>query len=114
MISSSFTNRVNPLSLYFNISGVTHWETYDVPTKEALVISGTKTDSGIKNLRYSFIMVEKGSDPDMVLMNKGDFRVFKDARELAKTATWPSLTREQQITGDEEIITPWIHANSAK
>lgn len=98
----------NNFSVYFNISGITHWDTYDVQTKEALVISGTKTNNGIKNLRYSFIMVEKGSDPDKVLMNKGDFRVVKDAKELAKTATWPSLTRELQITIDKnDMITPW-------
>lgn len=48
-------------------------------------------------------------------MKVGKFRVFKDGDGIAKNAELPSSTREQQITVvDDEIITPWIHANSAK
>lgn len=95
-------------SLYFNTVGVTHLEKYDVQSKDALVISGTKTSSGIKNLCYSFIMIEKSADPDNNLMDAGDFRVFKDGDGNAKNASWPSLVRSQQITvRDGKVITPW-------
>lgn len=56
--------------------------------RTALVISGTKTSTGIKNLRYAFVMVDKGSDPENSLMNVGIFRVFKDQDELARNTSW--------------------------
>lgn len=59
-------------------------------TKTALVISGTKTNTGIKGIRYAFVMVEKGDDPDTKLMDEGVFRVFEDGDGLALIATWPA------------------------
>lgn len=56
-------------------------------SKTALVISGTKTSSGIKNLYYAFVMVEK-YDPYEELMEEGVFRVFKDEDGLSVNTTW--------------------------
>lgn len=69
---------------FFNTSGTSQ----GISTKTALVISGTKTSSGIKDMHYAFIMIEKGSDPDNLLMKEGVFRVFKDADGLAANTTW--------------------------
>ncbi|MCR8872945.1 fimbrillin family protein [Phocaeicola barnesiae] len=79
----------NNFTAYFNTEGTSK----DIYTKTALVISGTKTSSGIKNLYYAFILVEKGYDPDGILMDEGYFRVFKDEDGLSVNSTWPSRTR---------------------
>ena len=98
----------NNFSVYFNTLGVSHLENYDVPTKDALIISGTKVADGIKDLYYSFVMVEKGDDPENIIMNAGDFRVFKDGDNWAEITTWSALTRSQQIiVRDGRIISPW-------
>lgn len=97
----------NNFSVYFNTTGVTHLDTYDVTSTHALVISGTKTNDGIRDLRYSFVMVDKGDDPEEMIINKGDFRVFKDGDDWAEKTHW-SFTRSPQITvRDGQIITPW-------
>lgn len=97
----------NNFSVYFNTTGVTHLDTYDVTSTHALVISGTKTNDGIRDLRYSFVMVDKGDDPEEMIINKGDFRVFKDGDNWAEKTHW-SFTRSPQITvRDGQIITPW-------
>lgn len=62
--------------------------TQGISNRTALVISGTKTSTGIKNLKYAFVMVDKGSDPGNKLMNVGVFRVFKDQDELARNTSW--------------------------
>lgn len=97
----------NNFSVYFNTTGVTHLDAYDVTSTHALVISGTKTNDGIRDLRYSFVMVDKGDDPEGMIINKGDFRVFKDGDNWAEKTHW-SFTRSPQITvRDGQIIMPW-------
>lgn len=61
------------------VKGTSH----DVPTKEGIVISGTLTDEGIKNIRYAFVMIEKGKDPYHQVMEAGVFRVFEDKDGMA-------------------------------
>ena len=82
----------NNFTAYFNTTGQSEGISY----KTALVISGTKSSSGIKNIRYAFVMVDKGNDPKPTLMAKGVYRVFKDGDELASTATWPLRTRNME------------------
>lgn len=72
---------------FFNTEGYAS----DIFNKTALVISGTKTPSGIEDLYYAFIMVEKGEDPDNNLMQEGYFRVFKDEDGLSVPTSWPSV-----------------------
>ena len=52
-------------------------------------MSGTKTAEGIQNLQYAFVMVEKGDDPEGILMEEGVFRVFKDGDEISYYTSWP-------------------------
>ena len=75
----------NNFTAFFNTEGVSR----GIENKTALVISGTMTENGIKDLYYSFVMVEKGDDPDSILMEEGYFRVFKDEDGLAENAEWP-------------------------
>ena len=59
-----------------------------ISVKLATLISGTKTNNGIKNMYYGFILLDKGDDPDSTLMKKGVFRVFKDGDGTSNTTTW--------------------------
>ena len=79
----------NNFTIFFNTTG----QSYGVDVKTALVISGTKTDLGIADLYYAFVMVEKGDDPDHEVMDEGIFRVFNDGDGLSENSTWPASVR---------------------
>ena len=72
-------------TIFFNTIGTS----YGIDTREALLLSGTKATGGIKNLRYAFVMVEKGDDPEGILMKEGVFRVFQDKDGMSYSDTWP-------------------------
>lgn len=55
-------------------------------TKEAYIISGTKTASGIKDLYFAFTMLES-SVPSQT-MKVGEFRSYKDKDGLSVPVTW--------------------------
>lgn len=74
----------NFFSIFFNTEG----ESAGAHIKTALVISGEKTATGIKDIRYAFVMVDDGGDPNDRLMENGVFRVFMDGDELAKNKEW--------------------------
>lgn len=100
----------NNFSVFFSTTGVNHYDKYDISVKTSLVISGTKTDSGIKDVRYAFVLTDKGADPDHHVMDKGGFRVFKDSDDFASKATWPSGARSwgwDYHVKDGKITTPW-------
>jgi hypothetical protein len=81
----------NNFSVFFNTEGYSRRSsTYVVYTKTALVISGTMTDKGIKDLYYAFIMVDKSDDPDGYIMKVGDFRSFKDSDGMSEYNWWTS------------------------
>ncbi len=86
----------NNFTAFFNTEG----ESSGIYTKTALVISGTKTSSGIKDLYYAFVMVEKGSDPNHKLMDEGVFRVFKDGDGLASNYSWTKSLNSLVMTSD--------------
>lgn len=62
-------------------------------TKTAIIVSGTKTTDGIKDLYYAYIMEDKGYDPVPKLMNIGAFRVNKDLDGLSINTTWAGSRR---------------------
>lgn len=100
----------NNFSVFFSTTGVNHYDKYDISIKTSLVISGTKTDSGIQDVRYAFVLTDKGADPDHHIMDKGGFRVFKDSDDYASKATWPSGARSwgwDYHVKDGKITTPW-------
>ena len=72
-------------TIFFNTIGTSS----GIPYRTALLLSGTKATDGIKNLRYAFVMVEKGDDPGNQLMKEGVFRVFQDKDGMSYSDTWP-------------------------
>lgn len=66
---------------FCNLDGVSN----EVWTKGVKIISGTKTEEGIENLRYAFFLTDK-NDPYGQLMEIGIIRVFKDGSGLASNA----------------------------
>ena len=72
-------------TIFFNTIGTSR----GIPYRTAVLLSGTKATDGIKNLRYAFVMVEKGDDPEGILMKEGVFRVFQDKDGISYSDTWP-------------------------
>ena len=72
-------------TIFFNTIGTSR----GIPYRTAVLLSGTKATDGIKNLRYAFVMVEKGDDPEGILMKEGVFRVFQDKDGMSYSDTWP-------------------------
>ncbi|MCL1957347.1 MAG: hypothetical protein FWF63_08490 [Fibromonadales bacterium] len=60
----------------------------DIDIKQSVVISGTMTSEGIKDFYFSFIMLEKGPDPDKKLVPVKTYRIFKDSDGLAERTNW--------------------------
>ena len=75
----------NNFSILFNTEGTNS----GIYNRTALLLSGTKSAEGIQNLQYAFVMVEKGDDPEGILMEEGVFRVFKDGDEISYYTSWP-------------------------
>ena len=75
----------NNFSILFNTEGTNS----GIYNRTALLLSGTKSAEGIQNLQYAFVMVEKGDDPEGILMEEGVFRVFKDGDEISYCTSWP-------------------------
>jgi len=59
-----------------------------ISNKQATIISGTVSLTGISNFHFAFVMLQKASDPDGKLVDVGTYRVFKDNDYLAKNTTW--------------------------
>ena len=73
----------NDFSVFFNVDEETVYSDYTIYTKKAVIISGTMTDNGIKDLYHAFVMLEKSSDPKSHLVPVGTYRVFKDKDGLS-------------------------------
>lgn len=87
----------NNFSVFFSTIGNTITDNgNNVSHKTALIISGTKTSSGIKNLYYAFVLIEKSGDVDGELMKEGIYRVFKDKDGLSVNYTWNSTSAAPQ------------------
>lgn len=89
----------NNFTAFFNTSGVSS----GISTRTALVVSGTKTSTGISNLKYAFVMVEKGSDPNHVLMEEGVFRVFQDQDGMSNYTTWPGSKARSNVMTNRNL-----------
>lgn len=72
----------NNFTVFFNTTGVHYYDDGVATSKKAIIISGTKMPSGIKDLYYAFVMIDK-DDPHNHLMKKDAFRVFIDGDGLA-------------------------------
>ena len=99
-------------SVFFNTEGI-HEDTYTTHFKEALVISGIKTDYGIEDLEYAFVMVEKDYDPKPYMMAVGDFRVVIDGDGIAYNTPW-SWARSRNGSDKKNINLPSIRVITRK
>lgn len=81
---------------------ISHTTLYDddgnlvATTTESNVASGTKTDAGISNYRYAFVMLDK-YDPTGIIMAVNDFRVFEDGDGLAIRYDWAKSVLEEGL-----------------
>ena len=74
-------------------------ETY---TKQSVLFSGTFTSYGIDNAQYAFIMLDK-KDPLGVIMDKNEFRIFKDGNGLASTCSSWGYYAPNRVLGEFEL-----------
>ena len=75
----------NSFTIYFNMLG----ESSGVPITTAIVVSGIKSDNGIKNLSWAFILKEKGNDPNGWVVPVGTIRSFTDSDGMSESTAWP-------------------------
>jgi len=92
----------NNFSVFFNTEGVGNPD-YIIHYKTALVISGTKTSSGIQNLEYAFVMVYKDYDPQPYYMAVGDFRVIIDGDGMAYNNSWSYAPRQNSPAAQKNL-----------
>jgi uncharacterized protein (TIGR02145 family) len=74
----------NNFTAYFVAEGVSE----GISTRRSTVISGTLTSSGISDFHYAFIMLQKGPDPDELLVAVNTYRIFKDGDGMAERYNW--------------------------
>lgn len=96
----------NNFTIYFDMEG----ESYGIPVKEAVVVSGTKVDGGIEKLSWGFILKEKGDDPNNHVVPVGTFRIFTDKDGMSPSVEWPYegkyMVRKSKV---QEIVLPYAH-----
>jgi hypothetical protein len=55
--------------------------------KSVAILSGELTDKGIKNCQYAFVITEKSADPDGIMIDVGQGRIWEDGDKLATFST---------------------------
>ena len=88
-------------TIYFNSYG----QNGSVTFKMAIVVSGSKTDAGIADLSWAFVMVEKGEDPYGDVVPVGTIRSFKDSDGLSDNAEWPYGNKYDALARTRAAIT---------
>ena len=83
----------NNFSVFFNTEGVNHFSDFDINTKTALIVSGTLTEGGIRNMEYAFVMVDKSDDPNHRIIDVGSFRIFHDQDGYSPVSNWSGAKR---------------------
>lgn len=76
----------NNFTAYFTASGYSS----DIYNTHAVIISGTKVSTGIRDISYTFTMVSKGADPTPLLVPVGSIRTAGDSDRLAENASQAS------------------------
>lgn len=95
-------------SVFFNTESIIYRSGFNIYTKEALVISGIKTNDGIKDLEYAFVMVEKNNDLDDELMDVGAFRVIIDGDYISYFNPWSYIKGGMSKRNNVDISMPMI------
>lgn len=77
----------------------------DFTSKNASIYSGTKTDAGLKNIYYGFLILEK-NDPQNKQIGVGKVRVIKDSDGLSEPTTWSARLRAASLNTDGVLPPP--------
>lgn len=89
----------NNFTIYFNETGVS----YGINFKQAVIITGTKTSAGVRNLTKAFVMVERGQKTgSQDIMQAGEYRIFHDGDGVAEPYTPTSSAKG--IAGVAELF----------
>lgn len=72
--------------------------TTNVSYKLATIVSGTMTESGIKDCYRAIVMVDK-DDPENKVMKVGTYRIFKDEDGLSSPTSWSSRSAVREGSG---------------
>lgn len=95
----------NNFTIFMHFTGVEN----GISIKTAHIISGTKSQSGIKNLKYALVMLGKGPDPLHKLMDVGVFRSFKDGNGISESITTESYNNApKRQNAPEDNVNPFI------
>lgn len=70
--------------------------------KTANIFSGTKTNNGIKGLYRGIVVLDK-NDPNNILMNVGEFRIFKDEDGLSEPTSWMARQTTRNSTNGSVV-----------
>ena len=76
--------------------------TTNVSYKLATIVSGTMTESGIKDCYRAIVMVDK-DDPENKVMKVGTYRIFKDEDGLSSPTSWSSRSAVREGSGAGSI-----------
>ena len=82
----------------FTIFNVTEGIASGAQYKQAIILSGTMTGEGIKDIYLGILMLDK-DDPNNKLMKVGTYRIFNDGDGLAIPTTWSSRSMIPQQSG---------------
>ena len=80
-------------------------------SKSAAIYSGTKTEAGIKNIYYGFLILEK-NDPNNTQIDIGKIRVIKDSDGLSEPTTWSA--RQRAAGAKTDGVLPPLNDSCAK
>ena len=89
----------NDFSVFFNVDEETVYPDYTIYDKSAVIMSGTITDKGIKDLYYAFVLLDKSSDPKSHIVPVGTYRVFKDKDGLSYFTNFFSTNAPKRTRG---------------
>ena len=105
-IGSFISGDGDNFSVFFNTEGVSHYTEYDIYSKRAMIVSGTKTAEGIRNLTYAFIITSESDDPKNKHMDVGDYRVIHDGDGLAENYPWdtPKSSKKRSVNESETLL----------
>lgn len=95
----------NNFTVYFDVSGVSHYDDGDATSKLVYLISGTVGDDGITDFYQGYIMKEK-NDPNNHLMDVGTYRVLYDGDGWSPKTTMPTSTLRYMPASGDGILLP--------
>lgn len=85
--NTTFMGSGNNFTCHFVEDGMT----FGIVTKKIIVISATKTTSGLKDCFVGIKIISKESDPQSLVYPAGTYVIFKDGDSLSEYSSWNPL-----------------------